>query len=329
MNAKRINAAAGVIYAAQKVRSTATGIATALEAAGLLQSPESAAELVALRIDRDVCHDWADTLAYKVAPVEVLGRHGEEGKYPWGEALELLTPAAEVDALEARHAAVLALHRKHTDSDHCFADDETWPCSTLTALGRTDAEPPSPTDDAAELRADNERLRARVAELEAHAGASPWERAVAGLNALVDAGVAFHVEPDGHISAPFSDEHIEWDLKAKRWVLTRDDEDDDSYEAAADRYLATPYTDDVPRPIPDTEHLAVVAARWNSLYPVGSPVTAYPGCRPEDDPKDERLVTRTRSAASVLGGHTAVVWVEGHSACIKLTHVDPRPGGAS
>ncbi len=35
--------------------------------------------------------------------------------------------------------------------------------------------------------------------------ASPWERAVAGLNALVDADVIFHVEPDGHISAPFSD----------------------------------------------------------------------------------------------------------------------------
>lgn len=54
---------------------------------------------------------------------------------------------------------------------------------------------------------------------------SPWERAVAGLNALVDAGVDFHVEPDGHISAPFSDEHIEWDLRARRWVLTHDDED--------------------------------------------------------------------------------------------------------
>ncbi|WP_405391112.1 hypothetical protein OG596_26595 [Streptomyces sp. NBC_01102] len=56
---------------------------------------------------------------------------------------------------------------------------------------------------------------------------SPWERAVAGLNALVDADVAFHVEPDGHISAPFSDEHIEWDRKAKRWVLTHDGEDDE------------------------------------------------------------------------------------------------------
>lgn len=66
------------------------------------------------------------------------------------------------------------------------------------------------------------------------------------------------------------------------------------------------------------------AERWNNLYPVGTPVVAYPGCRPEDDPNDERLVTRTRSKAEVLGGHTDVVWVDGHGACISLTHVDPR-----
>ncbi|MEU2799013.1 hypothetical protein [Streptomyces sp. NPDC007117] len=45
MNARRVNAAAGVILAAQKQRQTPAGIAAALEAAGLLQSPESAAEL--------------------------------------------------------------------------------------------------------------------------------------------------------------------------------------------------------------------------------------------------------------------------------------------
>ncbi|EGE40857.1 hypothetical protein GTY83_07350 [Streptomyces sp. SID4928] len=110
--------------------------------------------------------------------------------------LDMIRPlVGRVAELEAERSAVLALHRKHSDSDHCFADDEAWPCQTLTALGRTGAEPPS-----------------------------PWDRAVAGLNALVDADVIFHVEPDGHISAPFSDEHIEWDLKAKRWVLTRDDD---------------------------------------------------------------------------------------------------------
>lgn len=65
------------------------------------------------------------------------------------------------------------------------------------------------------------------------------------------------------------------------------------------------------------------AEQFNALYPVGSPVIAYPGARPEDIPSATRLVTRTRSTAQVLGGHTDVVWVEGHGACIALTHVDP------
>jgi hypothetical protein len=70
----------------------------------------------------------------------------------------------------------------------------------------------------------------------------------------------------------------------------------------------------------------LTAVEWNERYPVGTPVVAYPGCRPEDDPKAERLETRTRSRASTLGGHTPVVWVDGHSACIALTHVDPIGG---
>lgn len=64
------------------------------------------------------------------------------------------------------------------------------------------------------------------------------------------------------------------------------------------------------------------ADTFNSLHPVGTPVFAYPGFRPEDHRHAQRLVTRTRSAASVLGGHTEVVWVDGHSACIALDHVD-------
>ncbi|MGW0780404.1 hypothetical protein [Streptomyces sp. NPDC002913] len=68
---------------------------------------------------------------------------------------------------------------------------------------------------------ENARLRAQVAELKA---SSPWERAVAGLNALVDADIAFWIEPDGHISGPFGDEHIEWDQTASRWRLVHDDE---------------------------------------------------------------------------------------------------------
>jgi hypothetical protein len=64
------------------------------------------------------------------------------------------------------------------------------------------------------------------------------------------------------------------------------------------------------------------AETFNSRYPVGTPVFAYPACRPEDCPNDKRLVTRTRSEAQVLGGHTDVVWVEDYSSCIALSHVD-------
>lgn len=69
------------------------------------------------------------------------------------------------------------------------------------------------------------------------------------------------------------------------------------------------------------------AETFNRLYLIGTPVVAYPGARPEDDANDERLVTRTRSKAEVLGGHTDVVWVDGHGACIALTHIDVTPAG--
>ncbi|MFF5404557.1 hypothetical protein ACFY8K_17050 [Streptomyces misionensis] len=49
MNTKSVNAAAGVIQAAQQQDRTAAGIALALESAQLLQSPESAAEVEQLR----------------------------------------------------------------------------------------------------------------------------------------------------------------------------------------------------------------------------------------------------------------------------------------
>lgn len=66
------------------------------------------------------------------------------------------------------------------------------------------------------------------------------------------------------------------------------------------------------------ERPATTVARWNKAHPVGTPVRVWTGFREGDGTQ-----TRTRSAASVLGGHTAVVWVEGHGACIALTHVDP------
>lgn len=52
MNARRVNAAAGIILAAQKQgKQIAAALAIALESACLLQSPESAAEAAAMRFE--------------------------------------------------------------------------------------------------------------------------------------------------------------------------------------------------------------------------------------------------------------------------------------
>lgn len=69
-----------------------------------------------------------------------------------------------------------------------------------------------------------------------------------------------------------------------------------------------------------TEHPTgeLTAAQWNAKYPVGTPVTAYPGVRGESG-----LTTRTRSKAWTVHGHTPVALVEDHSGYIKLTHLDP------
>lgn len=70
------------------------------------------------------------------------------------------------------------------------------------------------------------------------------------------------------------------------------------------------------------------ADQFNERYPVGTKVVAYPGARPEDIPSARRLETRTRSEAQLFCGHTDVVWVEGHGACIALSHIDVDGGAA-
>ena len=60
------------------------------------------------------------------------------------------------------------------------------------------------------------------------------------------------------------------------------------------------------------------AEAWNVAHDVGVPVTYWPGLREGDG-----IASTTRSLATVLGGHTAVVWVQGRADCIALTHVEP------
>lgn len=89
-----------------------------------------------------------------------------------------------------------------------------------------------------------------------------------------------------------------------------------------------------------------LADAWNAKYPVGTPVMAYPGVRPEDeiavayrervekgrtfrgetDPT-ERLETVTRTPAWPLGDGTPCVSVKGYSGGIILEHIDVITAG--
>ncbi|MEU0665705.1 hypothetical protein ABZ508_26465 [Streptomyces lavendulocolor] len=89
------------------------------------------------------------------------------------------------------------------------------------------------------------------------------------------------------------------------------------------------------------------ADEFNRRFPIGTPVMAYPGIRPDDpiavayqqrvedgrtfgtsDPC-ERLETVTRTPAWILGHGEPVVSVEGYAGGICLTHIDVIPESAS
>lgn len=58
--------------------------------------------------------------------------------------------------------------------------------------------------------------------------------------------------------------------------------------------------------------------KWNARYPIGQVV---------DLQKDsgEIVRTKTRSAAEVLSGHTAVIWLEGVTGCYMLERITAVP----
>jgi hypothetical protein len=75
--------------------------------------------------------------------------------------------------------------------------------------------------------------------------------------------------------------------------------------------------------------MTLTAEQWNNLYPVGTPIVAYPSVRPEHEQAPwacERLETTTRSVAWNLSHGQPVVLVDGHAGGIILTHVDPVTG---
>jgi hypothetical protein len=104
--------------------------------------------------ERDRATDMADKLAYAVAPEAVIGEHTADNS-PWANALELITPKAEVDKLRQQIAAVTAVHEKGEHNGlpvclHCASQmfpppdtgiwsETAYPCATLRELGVTEA----------------------------------------------------------------------------------------------------------------------------------------------------------------------------------------------
>jgi hypothetical protein len=69
-----------------------------------------------------------------------------------------------------------------------------------------------------------------------------------------------------------------------------------------------------------TVSAAKLVAMWNERFPVGTPVTYWPGRR-----EGHGQLTTTSSEAQLLGGHTPVVWLYDVSGCVALSHVEPLP----
>ncbi len=67
---------------------------------------------------------------------------------------------------------------------------------------------------------------------------------------------------------------------------------------------------------PDAADLQHQCDAFNARFPVGQTVAVH-----KDN--DAGILTRTRSEAQVLSGHSAVIWLEGISGCYMLDRVTP------
>jgi hypothetical protein len=132
VNTKNVNSAAGVILAALEQNRTAAGIALALESAGLLMTPETAADMASVaELKRE--HEANAALRSRVAELEPLAErldfldrstlpdlrrqieHHQDGKARWrarAEAAEARVAEMERPAVERHRAEVRESYRQ-------------------------------------------------------------------------------------------------------------------------------------------------------------------------------------------------------------------------
>jgi hypothetical protein len=70
---------------------------------------------------------------------------------------------------------------------------------------------------------------------------------------------------------------------------------------------------------PNVKKLQAACDAWNAAHPVGTSVILLRDSGP--------MPTRTRSAAEVLSGHSAVVWLDGVAGCYDLERVRASASG--
>ncbi|BAL87339.1 hypothetical protein AMIS_21190 [Actinoplanes missouriensis 431] len=75
-------------------------------------------------------------------------------------------------------------------------------------------------------------------------------------------------------------------------------------------------TDEMAEQVIKNDRERIRVGHFNDAVPVGTPVRYWTGVR-----QGEGKVSRTRTPAELLSGHTAVVWVEGEGSCIALSHI--------
>lgn len=73
---------------------------------------------------------------------------------------------------------------------------------------------------------------------------------------------------------------------------------------------------------PNVAKLQAQVDAWNAAHPVGAAVTV------RTDTKGT-IATKTRSAAQVLSGHSAVIWLDGITGCYELDRVRPTEPASS
>ena len=63
----------------------------------------------------------------------------------------------------------------------------------------------------------------------------------------------------------------------------------------------------------------MLAVIWNASYPIGTPVTRYKLISPLREP----VATKTRSEAWLMGGHTAMIKVDGVAGAVTVESLVP------